>query len=566
MVKINIKMLCCSAIVFAICSMLSWPDAGPISLTLARDAHAQETIQLLPVLTGLSSPIYLTNAHDGSNRLFIVEQAGIIKVLQPGSSTPTIFLDITTRVLPGGERGLLGLAFHPQFPDDPRFFVYYTRADGRPNGAEAVVAAYEVSATDPNVAEMSETPLLVVPQPFANHNGGMIEFGPDGFLYIAKGDGGSGNDPGNRAQNKDDLLGKILRIDVDSPSPPQSYSSPSDNPFFGSIPGRDEIYAWGFRNPWRFSFDRLTGQLYVADVGQGAREEIDLVTLGGNYGWRVFEGTVCTNLDPALCTTPQLFIPPIAEYAHQGGRCSVTGGYVYRGTRASLPVGTYVFGDYCTGEIFLLENSVIHILLDTQLNISSFGEDEAGELYVVGHGGTIYRIINPNPPPGESTSAEFVEIDPATQGNWQGVYGAAGYQVVNDAAHYPGYVRVTPIGPLSFTWEASTADPRGLQKASTSGRLAATWYATTAFTIDVDLTDGLSHQVALYCVDWDSTARVQVIEVLDAATGALLDSRTLSAFSTGQYLVWNIRGHVQFRVTRLGGHNAVVSGIFFDAD
>jgi glucose/arabinose dehydrogenase len=351
-----------------------------------------QSVTLEPVLSGLSSPVYVTNAHDGSQRLFIVERDGRIKVLQPGATVPTIFLDITTQVLAGGERGLLGLTFHPRFASNRRFFVNYTRT---PDGA-TVIAEYRASAINPNVAETNESILLTIVQPFANHNGGMIEFGPDGFLYIGMGDGGSANDPDNRAQNTQDLLGKILRIDVGNPQAP--YTSPSTNPFFGSDPGRDEIFAVGLRNPWRFSFDRDTGQLYTADVGQGEREEIDIVTLGGNYGWRVFEGTRCTNLGPASCSASGL-TPPIAEYSHTGGRCSITGGYVYHGNAFSLPSGTYVYGDYCTGEIFLLDNGQQRLLLDTNLNLSSFGEDEAGEIYVVGLGGTVHRLANPSVPP-----------------------------------------------------------------------------------------------------------------------------------------------------------------------
>jgi glucose/arabinose dehydrogenase len=353
-------------------------------------------IQVEQVVTGLSSPLYVTNAHDGSNRLFIVEQPGRIKVLQPGATSPTVFLDITLKVLSGGEQGLLGLAFHPNFPTDRRFFVHYTR---QTDGA-IVIAAYQVSISNPNIADTTETVFLVVLHPmFANHNGGMIEFGADGFLYIALGDGGSGNDPNNRAQNIDELLGKILRINVDVPNAPDQYSSPSDNPFFG-IAGRDEIYAFGFRNPFRFSFDRVpgTGLLFAGDVGEAAREEIDIVSRGGNYGWRVFEGTLCTPNDPPLCTGGT-FIDPIAEYPHTGGRCSIIGGYVYRGTRGTFTQGAYIFGDFCTGEILQLcppmSGGTQTLLLNTSLSISSFGEDEAREIYVVDLvGGSVFRLIN----------------------------------------------------------------------------------------------------------------------------------------------------------------------------
>jgi glucose/arabinose dehydrogenase len=363
------------------------------SLLFSSGLHAQvPRIELQPLLSGLSQPIFLTSAPDGSARRFIVEQPGRIRVLQPGATASTVFLDIRDRLVAGGERGLLGLAFHPQFASNGRFFVNYTR---RPDGA-TVIAEFRVSI-DPNVAEQTEIVLLTIPQPFENHNGGMIEFGPDGFLYIGMGDGGSGNDPGNRAQNIDDLLGKILRIDVNvAQGSGVPYSSPPDNPFFGASPGRDEIYAVGMRNPWRFSFDRTTGQLYVGDVGQNTREEIDIVTRGGNYGWRVLEGTRCNIQGSIPCSDPR-FVPPVAEYSTGvGGRCSVTGGYVYRGAQQSLPPGAYIYGDYCSGEIFMLRDGVQTVLLDTNHLITSFGEDESGELYVVAMGGSVHRITNPD--------------------------------------------------------------------------------------------------------------------------------------------------------------------------
>jgi glucose/arabinose dehydrogenase len=366
-----------------ILASLASPSAGALTASPA----ATSSIRLVPVLAGLNSPVFVTNARDGSNRLFVVELGGVIKVLAPGSGTPTVFLDITSKVLSGSEQGLLGLTFHPQFGSNRRFFVDYTRQS---DGA-TVIAQYQASAGDPNVADPTETVLLVVPQPFANHNGGMVEFGPDGFLYIGMGDGGAGNDPGDRAQATTELLGKVLRIDVDHSNGAQPYSSPSTNPFFGADPGRDEIYADGFRNPWRFSFDRSTGQLYVGDVGQNTVEEIDIVTLGGNYGWRIWEGTQCTGNDPGLCD-PAGFIFPVAEYDHSGGRCAVIGGYAYRGVQATLADGSYVYGDECTGEIFVLANQVSSVALHTGLTISSFGEDESGEIYVVDLAGTVSRI------------------------------------------------------------------------------------------------------------------------------------------------------------------------------
>lgn len=344
-------------------------------------------IGLESVLTDLDQPVYVTGAGDGRNRLFVVERAGRIKVLLPDSSSTMVFLDITEKVRTGSENGLIGLAFHPHYLDTRRFFICYTRES---DGA-TVIAEYRASESDPNSAETTEHPLLVIPQPSDIHHGGMMAFGPDNFLYISTGDG-NWEDLDKSAQNVESLRGKILRIDVDHPDGENPYSSPSSNPFFGDIAGKDEVYAMGFRNPWRFSFDRMTGQLFVGDVGHQQREEINIVTLGGNYGWRVFEGTRCTNFDPPECNS-LVATPPFVEYSHAGGRCSVIGGYVYRGTGSSLPLGAYVFSDFCSGEILLANEGVPQLLLNTDLNVASLGEDDSGEIYVVGLDGTISRIV-----------------------------------------------------------------------------------------------------------------------------------------------------------------------------
>src|SRR5207237_5811141 len=327
------------------------------------------TTGLLPrvLKTGLRDPLFLTQAGDGSDRMFVVEQPGRIRVIKNGQLLEVPFLDISSRVRAGGEQGLLGLAFHPAFRQNGRYVVNYNRAT---DGA-TVLAEYQVSE-NPNRSRTEEKLLMAVPQPFANHNGWMVAFGPDGFLYIARGDGGSAGDPGNRGQNKEELLGKILRIDVDRGAP---YAIPPDNPF-ASGGGRPEIFAYGLRNPWRFSFDRKTGELWAADVGQNDWEEIDLVRLGGNYGWRIMEGKHCF-LPRTGCTTDGL-VAPVAEYATRSPRCSIIGGYVYRGTAISDLQGIYVFGDYCSGEIFGLIEGTIRLLLSTGLKISSFGEDQQG--------------------------------------------------------------------------------------------------------------------------------------------------------------------------------------------
>ncbi len=352
------------------------------------------TVRLQPFITsGLSSPVFMTSARDGTNRLFIVEQGGTIRVVQPGSNTSTEFLNITSRVLSGGERGLLGLAFHPEYSVNRRFFVYYTR-----QGDGAIqIAEYQASTSDPNVAFATERALLTILHPTnANHNGGTIAFGPDGFLYAGPGDGGSGNDPPNNAQNINQLLGKILRIDVNNVSPTQTppYNIPPNNPFVG-VNGADEVYAVGMRNPYRFSFDRGgANQLWAGDVGQGSWEEVDIITRGGNFGWRIYEGDHCTNIDG--CAFPANYVGPVFEYSSAGAgnpRCSITGGFVYRGRQGNLPFGGYVYGDYCSGEILIWNNNQQTVLLDTTRNIVSFAEDESGEIYVIGQGGTIEKIV-----------------------------------------------------------------------------------------------------------------------------------------------------------------------------
>ena len=352
-------------------------------------ASVPAAVTLVPLLDDLAAPVFAGNAGDGSNRLFVIEQQGIIRVLRPGAASATTFLDIRPKIVAGGERGLLGLAFHPDYAANRRFFVYYTRiADGA-----LVVAEYATSA-NPDVANETEKLLLVIPHPtYANHNGGMLAFGQDRMLYIGVGDGGSGNDPPNNAQNLEVLLGKILRIDVDRADAAAGtpYAVPPDNPFVGRS-GRDEIYAYGLRNPWRFSFDLVTGVQWVADVGQGMHEEVNMpIERGGHYGWRVYEGFQCTGNDPPACD-PARYRFPIFDYPHDGGRCSITGGYVYRGSQATLPGGTYVFGDFCSGEILAWDGTARRVLLTTGQNITSFGEDEKGELYVVGLSGIVSRI------------------------------------------------------------------------------------------------------------------------------------------------------------------------------
>jgi glucose/arabinose dehydrogenase len=359
--------------------------------------EARPSIKLLPIVSrdtlsiisshSLKSPVFLVHAGDQSGRLFIVEQPGTIRILERGKLLEVPFLDIKERVIFRGEQGLLGLAFHPDYRHNGRFFVNYTR---KGDGA-TVIAEYHRSDLEDS-AGRKERVLVLIPQPYSNHNGGMIAFGPDGYLYIGMGDGGSGGDPQNRAQNKDELLGKLLRIDVNSRVP---YGIPEDNPYVRGEE-RPEIFAKGLRNPWRFSFDRETGDLWLADVGQNKWEEINVVSKGGNYGWRVMEGFHCFNLQEPC--GKEKFIPPVLEYDHQGGRCSIIGGYVYRGKSNPALVGIYIYGDYCSGEIFSVRTAnggrVVGEpwVLKTNAAISSFGEDDTGEIYMVDHKGAVYQL------------------------------------------------------------------------------------------------------------------------------------------------------------------------------
>lgn len=350
-------------------------------------------LSLEEVATGLVSPTTITNADDGSGRLFVLEQPGRIRIVDGnGELLAEPFLDLTGSISSGGERGLLGLAFPPDFEENGLFYVNYTDEAG-----DTVVARYSVTGQDGNRADPgSATTILTVEQPYANHNGGGLAFGPDGYLYISLGDGGSAGDPHDNGQDTGTLLGSLLRIDVDTGDP---YGIPADNPFADGDGGQPEIWAYGLRNPWRFSFDRETGQLWIADVGQNMWEEINRQPPdsggGENYGWRLMEGTHC--FEPRQGCERDDLVLPVLEYSHDHG-CSVTGGHVYRGEAISELAGTYLYGDYCSGIVWGARGSgddwSALELLDTGFMISAFGEDEAGEVYVADHqGGTIYRIV-----------------------------------------------------------------------------------------------------------------------------------------------------------------------------
>lgn len=363
---------------------------------IVNQAAQPAPYELVEVASGFSRPLYVTHAGDGSDRLFVVEQTGRIEIVAAdGTRLEAPFLDVSDLLHPDAlsgnysERGLLGLAFAPDYAESGVFYINYTNDQG-----QAVLARYRVSPDDPDRADpASGEVLLAVDQPYANHNGGHLAFGPDGYLYMALGDGGSAGDPQNNGQDPSTLLGTIIRLDV---SPAEGYAIPDDNPFVGSDTAQPEIWAYGVRNPWRFSFDRDTGDLYIADVGQAAWEEINFQPAdspgGENYGWRIWEGTHRysegeTNGEPVM---------PVLEYNHDLG-CSVTGGYVYRGDVVPGLNGYYLYGDWCSGTIWAAQPGAdgawqADVSLESGRSISSFGEDEAGDLYLVDYNGSVLRF------------------------------------------------------------------------------------------------------------------------------------------------------------------------------
>lgn len=346
---------------------------------------------LVEVASGFERPVFVTGANDGTNRLFIVEQGGRIWIMQGGATLPSPFLDVSALVSrDANERGLLGLAFDPNYAENGQFFINYTDVNG-----DTAVLRYRVSADNPNLADPDSAEYVIrVGQPYPNHNGGDIAFGPDGYLYVGMGDGGSAGDPQRHGQDPQSLLGKMLRLDVDSGTP---YAIPADNPSVNNPALLPEIWAIGLRNPWRFSFDRQTGDLYIADVGQNQWEEVNFQPAdspgGENYGWNIMEGTHRYSGEPVI----EGLTAPFAEYSHSQG-CSVTGGYVYRG--AALPdlQGVYLFADYCSGHIWASArdgdgNWQTSLFKESGLVVSSFGQDDSGELYVIHHGGGIWKLV-----------------------------------------------------------------------------------------------------------------------------------------------------------------------------
>lgn len=387
MKRIGLILLSFSTLFYMSCS-----DADELALTPNPDVQIDSLTvfavnNAFPGLT-FSKPLDLQSAGVDDNRIFVAEKDGIIKVFNNDATTEDIstFLDITEKTATASELGLLGFAFHPEYTTNGFLYVTYT-----PSEELAVVSRFNVSETDANmVDESSETILLEIPQPATNHNGGQLAFGPDGYLYIASGDGGGSGDPDGNAQNLTNLLGKILRIDVDATDEGLSYSIPADNPFVNEENARGEIYAYGLRNPWRFSFDNQTKTIWAGDVGQDEKEEIDLIVKGGNYGWNILEGTSCFLEDD--CDDTDL-IAPLFEYGRTENDKSVTGGYVYRGVDLPELQGLYIYGDFVSGRIWALNQSGNNtLILESGLAISSFGIDANNELYICAFNGKIYEL------------------------------------------------------------------------------------------------------------------------------------------------------------------------------
>ena len=352
-----------------------------------------------PVVDVPDGPLGVVDSGDGSDRLFVVTQAGRIWIVEDGRRVEKPFLDISDEITTGGERGLLGLAFHPNFPETPVFYVNYTDRNGN-----TVVSEFNVSSPNGNADPASERPILHVEQPFPNHNGGALQFGPDGDLYVSLGDGGSGGDPLGNGQKLSTLLGKILRIDPSRASAGRPYGVPDDNPFVGRNDAKPEIWLYGLRNPWRISFDRQTGDLWIGDVGQGAYEEIDVARAGSgggaNFGWNRMEGFHCFPSGDS-CDKNGLTLP-VTEVAHGNGDCSIIGGYVYRGARYPALQGAYLFSDYCTGRVWAIDPTAKRVddpavVLESKRQISSFGEDANGELYVTDLSGTLLEVTASSP-------------------------------------------------------------------------------------------------------------------------------------------------------------------------
>ena len=536
--------------------------------------ESRETPATLPsgftevaVADGLSAATAMEFAPNGD--LWITQQGGLLKRFRPGSTTADVVADVATLGLQAsGERGLLGIAFDPAYNANKQVYLYYT-STAAPNPHNRVSrfvvndtnpADYSFVDTNAGVPGPDETVIVDLDalSGATNHNGGAIHFGPDGKLYVAVGDNASGAN----AQSLANRLGKILRYNPDG-------SIPADNPTtiagLGTPTGANRaIWAAGLRNPYTFTFQPGTGRMFVNDVGQNTWEEIDEGGAGRNFGWPTTEG------DFTQASFPN-FTRPVYTYNHGGGTFqgfAITGGAFYSPTTTTFPAdyaGDYFFADYVNDWINVVnaDGSDPRRFATGAQSTVDLKVAADGSLYYLGYdSGRAFRVTA-DPPPTTPGNAAFAGTDTSTQGSWRNTYGAEGYNLAQGSSSLPNYATMSLGGSQDWTWLASTADVRGLQKpAPATDRLAAVWYSPTTFTMNLDLTGG-THRVALYFVDWENAGRAERVEVLDRSTGAVLDTRDVSGFAGGKYLSWDLSGAVQFRFTRTAGNNAVLSGLFF---
>ncbi|HKI03625.1 MAG TPA: PQQ-dependent sugar dehydrogenase [Thermoanaerobaculia bacterium] len=510
-------------------------------------AGSLQGVRLEPVASNLGSVTGVT--HAGDARLFVTLRDGRIVILDNGTARSQPLLDIRGLIATVGEGGLLSTAFHPRFAQNGFFFVNYTNTSG-----DTVIARYQVSAGDPNRADpASARTLLTIDQPFSNHNGGQLQFGPDGYLYIGMGDGGAAFDPACRAQKPGELLGKMLRIDVDqNVSAAPFYGIPAGNPFRGPGDPLDEVWASGLRNPWRFSFDRQTGDLWIADVGQNQREEIDFQPAnsrgGENYGWKVMEGTVCSSTDACPASTPRCdssaFTPPVLEYDHGGG-CSVTGGYVYRGSRVAALRGVYLFGDFCSGTIWAASRQGSGFTVRTvpgQLpQLVTFGEDQAGELYAATLGGSLFRFAGQAAGGGKADTVGLFEPQ-ASRFQLKAANTANGrVQVVRFGP------RRNPWVPLAGDWDGNgTSTPGFYDPASGLFRLK---NSLTGPNADIFLQVNAPARAVAVAGDWDGDGR-DTVGLYDSASGRFLLKNSLAG--SGFDVTFNFGAPGQARIPLAG--------------
>lgn len=495
--------------------------ALPAMLTAAQQPEPGQQIALDPVMDGLDGPLFVT--HAGDERLFVVEKGGVIRIIQDGALLAEPFLDISELVHDREfEQGLLGLAFHPEYETNGTFYVSYSEV---PNGRQFIVASYQRSQDNPNAADPESAVILLdVYHEQINHYGGMLAFGPnDGYLYVSTGDGGGAYDPLDNAQDLTTLLGAILRLDVDNGDP---YAIPEDNPFIGVEDARDEIWAYGLRNPWRFSFDPLTGDMYIGDVGQETWEEINVLPAGEggwNFGWPETEGFDCTQFTQGC--DPNLYVPPAVVVPNAGAvACSITGGYVYRGDSSSSMYGRYLFGDFCSGTIWAMDDTgggewQHEVLLDTTINISSFGQDAAGEIYVTDlYAGRIYKLVATGDAPQPIITGVSPQSIPAGSEScmvtvngfnlrtdstvrWNGEDRATtrsgstslAIQVTSADIAEPGVAQITVVTP-----DAEVPESAPLELQITSGQIAGGAIAATWSRTDLPVRDGMVNRTWIW--------------------------------------------------------------------